>query len=284
MQSLSQNAVVRRINELVKRARSVKVHAYIIHYLRKQMPYMGVVSTSMRDAKQRELIDHLEEEFRGCARRYNLPLGDFPDVEQYRKMLREVKDLRSFRYLDKSLVHEMDKVLTEDIPKLLQQATRASQQQQQQQQQQYASGSEFGETKQPPRFHMPPPPPPPPSAQQQQQYPPYGYEQQQQQQQPPFYLPPNANMGPPSHPSEFYPQYPPQYDPTNSGGGNGNNGYFPPQQMQQQCDSRTCSVGQNCRPGFRLHDHRCNGIGLECQRDSCTASAQSSSTDMFEQR
>jgi hypothetical protein len=40
MMSLPQNAVVRRINELVKRARSVKVHAYIVHYLRKQMPYM----------------------------------------------------------------------------------------------------------------------------------------------------------------------------------------------------------------------------------------------------
>lgn len=37
---LPENAVVRRINELVKRARSVKVHAYIIHYLRKQMPYV----------------------------------------------------------------------------------------------------------------------------------------------------------------------------------------------------------------------------------------------------
>jgi hypothetical protein len=29
-------------------------------------------------------------EFLACARRYNLPLGDFPDVNQYRKMLREV--------------------------------------------------------------------------------------------------------------------------------------------------------------------------------------------------
>jgi hypothetical protein len=40
MMSLPQNAVVRRINELVKRARSVKVHAYIVHYLKKQMPYV----------------------------------------------------------------------------------------------------------------------------------------------------------------------------------------------------------------------------------------------------
>ena len=40
MMSLPQNAVVRRINELVKRARSVKVHEFIIHYLKKQMPLM----------------------------------------------------------------------------------------------------------------------------------------------------------------------------------------------------------------------------------------------------
>lgn len=37
LDGLPQNAVVRRINELVKRARSVKVHAYLIHYLRKQV-------------------------------------------------------------------------------------------------------------------------------------------------------------------------------------------------------------------------------------------------------
>ena len=36
---LPQNAVMRKINELVKRARAVKVHAFIIHYLRKQLPY-----------------------------------------------------------------------------------------------------------------------------------------------------------------------------------------------------------------------------------------------------
>jgi hypothetical protein len=70
MMSLPQNAVVRRINELVKRARSVKVHAYIIHYLKKQMPYvMG------KSEKQKKLLSRLDKEFIACARRYNLPLG-----------------------------------------------------------------------------------------------------------------------------------------------------------------------------------------------------------------
>ncbi len=118
MMRLQQNAVVRRINELVKRARSVKVHAYILHYLKKQMPYvMG------KSEKQQALLDRLDKEFLACARRYNLPLGDFPPVEQYRKMLREIKDISGFKKLDKNLVYEMDKVLTDDIPALLQKAT-----------------------------------------------------------------------------------------------------------------------------------------------------------------
>ena len=115
MMSLPGNAVMRRINELVKRARSVKVHAYIIHYLRKQMPYMIGKSD-----KQKRLLNRLEKEFIACARRYNLPLGDFPNVEQYRKMLSEIKDISDFKKLDKNLVYEMDKVLTHDIPLLLQ--------------------------------------------------------------------------------------------------------------------------------------------------------------------
>ena len=117
MSCLPANAVIRRINELVKRARSVKVHAYIIHYLKKQMPYLVGKSE-----KQARLLERLDKEFVACARRYNLPLGDFPNVDQYRKMLAEVKDISDFKKLDKRLVVEMDRVLTHDIPLLLQKA------------------------------------------------------------------------------------------------------------------------------------------------------------------
>jgi EH domain-containing protein 2 len=90
------------------RARSVKVHAYLIHFLRKQMPtFMG------RGDKQRELIDTLERQIRACARRYGLPDGDFPkdrDLERFRKRLSEVKDITRFPKLDKSMVAEMDRV------------------------------------------------------------------------------------------------------------------------------------------------------------------------------
>jgi EH domain-containing protein 1 len=114
---LPQNAVMRRINELVKRARGVKVHAYIIHYLRKQLPY-----TFGKREKQARLIDRLDRELIMCARRYELPRGDFPAVEPLRQALLEIKDLSEFPKLDKKMVKEMDKVFSVDIPHLLEKA------------------------------------------------------------------------------------------------------------------------------------------------------------------
>ena len=115
---LPQQAVMRRINELVKRARSVKVHAYIVHYLRKQLPYNP---WSKRD-KQKRLIGRLEQEFMGAARRYGLPRGDFPPAEPMRKALSEIKDLSEFPKLDKKMVREMEKVFSVEIPELLERA------------------------------------------------------------------------------------------------------------------------------------------------------------------
>lgn len=115
--ALPQQAVMRRINEMVKRARSVKVHAYIIHYLRKQLPY-----TWGKREKQRRLIGRLDSEFLAAARRYGLPKGDFPPIEPFRQALYEIKDLSEFPKLDKKLVREMDKVFSVEIPTLLERA------------------------------------------------------------------------------------------------------------------------------------------------------------------
>ena len=50
LRSLPRNSAVRKINELVKRVRLAKVHAYIIGYLSDQMPmFMG------REKKQKQV-------------------------------------------------------------------------------------------------------------------------------------------------------------------------------------------------------------------------------------
>ena len=54
LEALPRNAAIRKINELVKRTRLAKVHAYIIGYLKEKMPTM-----MGREKKQRELIANL---------------------------------------------------------------------------------------------------------------------------------------------------------------------------------------------------------------------------------
>ena len=57
-----------------------------------------------------------------CARRYELPRGDFPPTEPLRQALLEIKDLSEFPKLDKRMVQVMDKVFSADIPQLLEKA------------------------------------------------------------------------------------------------------------------------------------------------------------------
>ena len=76
---------LRLLSHAPRAQRSVKVHAHIIHYLRKQMP----AAWGKRE-KQERLVGRLEHEFAGCARRYGLPRGDFPHVGNFRASLMEV--------------------------------------------------------------------------------------------------------------------------------------------------------------------------------------------------
>ena len=55
LQSLPRNAALRKLNDLIKRARLAKVHAYVIAELRKQMPTM-----IGKEKKKRELIANLD--------------------------------------------------------------------------------------------------------------------------------------------------------------------------------------------------------------------------------
>ena len=80
--ALPRSAAIRKVNELVKRARLAKVHAYIIHELRSQMPSMWG-----KAKKQEKLLADLPAQFRKISQKYRLPIGDFPHVGRFRQML-----------------------------------------------------------------------------------------------------------------------------------------------------------------------------------------------------
>jgi len=113
LSGLPGNGTVRKVNELVKRARLVKVHALIIGHLKEEMP-----SVFGKGTKQQELINSLAEEFVKLQRKYKIPAGDFPDVKKYQEILK-MYDFSKLPKYNPRLIEQMDEVLSKDLTELL---------------------------------------------------------------------------------------------------------------------------------------------------------------------
>merc|ERR1712142_1251111 len=113
LQSLPRNAALRKLNDLIKRARLAKVHAYIISALRKDMPSMFG-----KEGKKKELIKNLDNLYAQLQREHQISPGDFPDIKKMQEQLAD-QDFTKFHPLDKKLLERVDKMLAEDIAKLM---------------------------------------------------------------------------------------------------------------------------------------------------------------------
>lgn len=113
MQSLPRNAALRKLNDLIKRARLAKVHAYIISELRKDMP-----SVFGKDSKKKELIKNLGQIYDKIQREHQISPGDFPDMKKMQENLAN-HDFSKFHALKPSLLETVDKMLAEDIATLM---------------------------------------------------------------------------------------------------------------------------------------------------------------------
>ncbi|XP_015521927.1 EH domain-containing protein 3 [Neodiprion pinetum] len=113
MQSLPRNAALRKLNDLIKRARLAKVHAYIISALRKDMPSMFG-----KDGKKKDLIKNLGQVYDQIQREHQISPGDFPDLKKMQESLAH-HDFTKFHPLKPRLLEIVDKMLAEDIAKLM---------------------------------------------------------------------------------------------------------------------------------------------------------------------
>ena len=119
LRDLPRNSAVRKINELVKRVRICKVHAYILSYLKEQMPmFMGY------QKKQAQLMENMKQVFRSVMKKYNLAPGDFPDIDDFRSKLQE-QDFSKFAPLKQKLIDEVEGVLGSDLPRLMEALPRS---------------------------------------------------------------------------------------------------------------------------------------------------------------
>jgi GTPase SAR1 family protein len=111
---LPRNSAVRKINELVKRCRLVRTHMHLIAHLKQQMPLLFG-----KESRQKELIHGLSNEYVTVSRSKQIPLSDFPKVEDMQQKLSRFNDIATFPGESERLSHLMEKVITVDLPNLM---------------------------------------------------------------------------------------------------------------------------------------------------------------------
>merc|ERR1719334_1798305 len=109
IQSLPRNAALRKLNDLIKRARLAKVHAYIISHLHDNMPSMFG-----KDKAKNNLIKDLDKIFVELSNKYNISLGDFPKVDEMRARLK-LADFTKMKALNNNMINKVDDMLAKDI-------------------------------------------------------------------------------------------------------------------------------------------------------------------------
>uniref|UniRef100_A0AAA9S2K2 EH domain containing 3 n=1 Tax=Bos taurus TaxID=9913 RepID=A0AAA9S2K2_BOVIN len=113
IQSLPRNAALRKLNDLIKRARLAKVHAYIISSLKKEMPSMFG-----KDNKKKELVNNLAEIYGQIEREHQISPGDFPALKRMQDQL-QAQDFSKFQPLKSKLLEVVDDMLAHDIAQLM---------------------------------------------------------------------------------------------------------------------------------------------------------------------
>ena len=114
LRGLPRGAAVRKVNELIKRARLAKVHALIISHLKAEMPGFFGNKKKMQAKLQSGLLD----EFKKVMKANNIPAGDFPNIDRFRSKLLNY-DISKFSSLKKKLLEQMEITCAQSIPSLL---------------------------------------------------------------------------------------------------------------------------------------------------------------------
>lgn len=112
LQSLPRNSALRKLNDLIKRARLSKVHAFIISEIKKEMPVFG------KENKKKELIKNLGDIYERVRREYSISIGDLPDINKMKENLLKI-DFTRFHSLKPKLLEVVDEMLSNDISQLM---------------------------------------------------------------------------------------------------------------------------------------------------------------------
>ncbi|KAI8334372.1 P-loop containing nucleoside triphosphate hydrolase protein [Chlamydoabsidia padenii] len=113
LMNLKRQSVMRKVNEIIKRARLARVHSLIISHLKKEMPALFG-----KKSKQEALLANLDHEFAKIQQRYRIPAGDLPNVDIFRQAL-SAYDFDKFKPMKEDLLLKVDEALNIDLPGLI---------------------------------------------------------------------------------------------------------------------------------------------------------------------
>nr|CAH7721704.1 unnamed protein product [Callosobruchus chinensis] len=112
LQSLPKNSALRKLNDLIKRARLAKVHAYIIAEIKKEMPVFN------KENKKKDIIKNLAQIYEKLQKEHSISMGDFPELSKMQESLSR-HDFSKFHSIKPKLLEIVDEMLTKDISQLM---------------------------------------------------------------------------------------------------------------------------------------------------------------------
>ncbi|EZG56067.1 putative EH-domain protein [Gregarina niphandrodes] len=110
--SLPARSAARKIDDFLKRVRRCYTHCILIDHMRRQIPILG------KSAKQKEMLDHLEEICQHLATRYQIPASDFPSPQFLRSKLNDSHSLNRFPKMDHKKLGEITDIVKKRVASL----------------------------------------------------------------------------------------------------------------------------------------------------------------------
>jgi hypothetical protein len=116
---LPRQGAMRKLNELVKRVRLLKVHAYVLGQIRSAMPSMFG-----KKKAQEKIIAEMPDHFRKVQSEYGLAPGDFPDMQKFIATIKEMDfttlpNIKGKRMRGGKAITGIETALSQEIPRLM---------------------------------------------------------------------------------------------------------------------------------------------------------------------